>query len=315
MWDATLNKAKQGKILQHAAELWDADIDSVKLIHSGMYLVFQMKCQSKKKYLRITHPLIRSRMELAAAIDYQLYLFESGAPICQPIKSKRDHYIEEVSNDETTFLAYVTDAVQGEAIHSKHNEKQVFETWGKSLAHLHRAAKSYHPEDTHPFLSWRDLWEELGRFAAHEDKVIRYEYDVIDEWLNQLTQNQHDFGLTHGDYSSGNVIYDGHRVHILGVDEPVYHWYFADVARPFLDFNDEKYDNWKEKTIWFLDGYYTIVPFEENNIQYLPWFIRMKNLDIYLWMKNNPAATNNTFSHVRLAELREKIEKPLLTME
>ena len=315
MWDATLNKAKHGTIPQKAAECWGADSDSLKLIYSGMNLVFKMKCQSKIKYLRITHPLIKSRRELASVIDYQLYLFERGAPICQPIKSKRDHLIEEVSDDETTFLAYVNDAVQGEAIHSEHNEKKVFETWGKSLAHLHRAAKNYQPGDTHQFLYWRDLWEEAGRFAAHEDNIIQYEYNAIDEWFNQLTQNQHDFGLTHGDYRSGNVLYDGHRVHIIDVDEPVYHWYFADVARPFLDLSDGKFDQWKEKAMWFLDGYYTIMPFEENNIHYLPWFIRMKNMDLYLWMKNNPAENNNTFSHIRLAELREKIQHPLLKWE
>jgi Ser/Thr protein kinase RdoA (MazF antagonist) len=314
MWDATLNQAKQGTILKKAAELWDADFHSVKLIHSGMNLIFKMKCQSKMKYLQITHPLIKSRMEVAAAIDYQQHLFATGAPICQPIKSKRGHLIEEISDAENTFLACVNHGVQGEAIHSEHNEKQIFETWGKSLAHLHRAAKSYHPQDTHQFLYWRDLWEEVGRFAAHEDKIIRYEYDVIDEWFNQLNQNQHDFGLTHGDYRSENVIYDGQRVHILGVDEPVYHWYFADVARPFLDFS-EKYDSWKEKATWFLDGYYTIVPFDENNIRYLPWFIRMKNMDMYLWMKNNPAANNDAFINIRLAELREKIENPLLSWD
>lgn len=315
MWDATLNKAKHGKIPQKAAELWGADKESVKLIYTGMNLVYSMKCHSKIKYLCITHPLIRSRAELAAAIHYQEYLFATGAPVCPPVKSRRGEYLEEVSDFETTFLANVNDAVQGEFIHSELDQQKMFETWGKSLAHLHRAAKSYHPGDAHQFLYWRDLWEEIGRFATNEDSIIKYEFAAIDEWLNQLTQNQHDFGLTLGEYRSGNILYDGQRVHIIDIDEPVYHWYFADVARSFLDLNVEKHDHWKEKAMWFLDGYYTIAPYEDSNFQSLPWFIRMKNLDAYLWLKNNPAVNNDVFNNIHLGELREKIQNPLLTWD
>jgi len=33
------------------------------------------------------------------------------------------------------------------------------------------------------------------------------------------------------------------------------------------------------------DGYYTILPFDDEQVNHLAWFVRMKNLDRYLWMK------------------------------
>jgi len=315
MWDATLNQAKQGKIPEMAAELWGADPTSVSLVHSGNHLVFRMKCHSKTRYLKITHPLKKSRKELAAAIDYQRYVFETGAPVCQPVKSVRGCDVEEISHWDNTFLVYANDEVQGDAIHFEHREKCVYESWGKSLAHLHRAAKNYHPDKQHQFLYWHDLWEEVGRFAASENEIIQQEYAAIDEWLGHLSKDQHDFGLTHGNHCAGKAFYDGREANIITSDEPVYHWYFADMARPFLDLCPEKFDQWKEKAVWFLDGYYTILPFADDKMHYLPWFVRMKNIDVYLWMKKLPEAGNHGFRNVRLAELEAKIQKPLQTWD
>lgn len=299
-------------LAQLAARLWNADQDSVKLVSSGVNLVYRMTCHfQKNKYLRITHPMLRSHMELVAAIDYQHYLFENGAPICEPVKSRHGNYIEEVTQDGDTFLAHVNEEVQGEVIHFNHSDKQVYQAWGKALAHLHRAAKSYQPGEKYRFLDWQDLWEEAGRNVQAENEVIQQEYEEIDDWLSSMTKNQHDFGLTHGDHRSGNVLFDGRLVHIIDFDEPVSHWYWADMARPFLDLNTRKFHKWKEKAAWFLEGYGTILPFEDEIINYLPWFIRMKNVDIYLWMKNNLSAPG--FRYDRLDEIRDNICNPLIT--
>ena len=169
--------------------------------------------------------MIRSRMELAAAIDYQHYLFEKGAPICEPVKSNLGNYIEEVTEEGDIFLAHVNDEVHGEIINFNHLDKQIYQTWGKSLAHLHRAAKSYHHDDSHRFLDWHDLWEEAGRDVQEENDVIKQEYEEIDDWLSTMTKNQHDFGLTHGDHRCGNALFDGRLVHIIDFDEPISHWF------------------------------------------------------------------------------------------
>jgi len=307
-----LKQARQGKIAEKAAALWGADPDSLKLISVDNNLLFHMKCESGKYYMRITHPLIHSAEELKAAIHYQHYLFEKEAPICQPIASLHAAFVEIIPHHHSAFLVYVNEAVQGDAIYFDHADQEIYKVWGKALAHLHRAAKSY-PRGRHQFLYWHDLWEETGRFAIHEDEIIQREYQAIDTWVNNLSKNQHDFGLIHGKHQPGKIFYDGEKIHLLDTNEPVYHWFHADIARPFLDLPPEKFDQWKTKAACFLDGYCTIHSFDEEYIQYLPWFIRMKILDEYLRMKNMPALSG--LEMIRLRELRARIRDPLRVWE
>lgn len=309
MW---IDKAKQAKIPEKAGKLWGADIDFIKLVHSGRNQVFKMKCGTKVRYLHITWSLFKSREELAAAIDYQRYLFETGAHVCQPVKSLNDHYVEKISWQGDTFYAYANDEVEGDAIHFDLNDNQAYEAWGKSLAHLHRVAKSYRPAEIHQFLYWHDLWDEVKRLAADENEIIKQEVTDIDAWFGNLDITPHHFGLTHGDHRTGNVFYDGNRVHIIDFEEAVHHWYFADMARPFLELSNAEFEEWREKAMCFLDGYYTIMPYEQKIMHYLPWFMRMKNLELYLWRKNLPA---NSLANIHLAEMWENIQRPLLSWE
>lgn len=313
MWDMMLKKIDHELLPQLAGSLWDADLQSIKLINSDMSLVYKFKSHSKCYYLRVTHPVIRSQSELNAAIAYQRHLFDYGAPICEPVKSCNGNYIEEVIHHDDTYLVHVNEEIGGEFIHLNHKDKNPYIAWGKSLAHLHRAAKSYHPDHNHRFLDWRDLWEEVGRNIHNEDDVIKAEYEEIDDWFSVLNKTQYDFGITHGDHRLESVLYDGQQVHIIDFDEPVYHWYWADLARPFLEQNPKKIAKWRKKAAWFLEGYSTILPFEDEKINYLPWFIRMKNMDIYLEMKHNPGVHGGGFGYDRLAELCENISNPLMT--
>ena len=155
--------------------------------------------------------------------------------------------------------------------------------------------------------------EETGRFAAAEEDIIQHEYQAIDAWVNNLSKNQHDFGLIHGSHQPGKIFYHGENIHLLDSDEPLYHWFHADIARPFLDLPPDKFYQWKIKAAWFLDGYYTIHSFAEDYIQSLPWFIRMKTMDEYLRLKNMPVL--NGVENIRLMELRDRIRNPLRMWE
>jgi Ser/Thr protein kinase RdoA (MazF antagonist) len=313
MWDGTLKQAKHRRVLEETAALWSADPESMQLVSASHHnLLYQMKCNGKLCYLRITHPLIKSREELAASIHYQRYLFETDAPVCAPLPSTRGQDVEEINFLGEFFLAYVNAAVTGDPIHFGYSDKTIYETWGKSLAHLHRAAKNYSGEK-HQFLHSHDMWEEIGRLMAEEDKIVRQEYAAVDEWLAGLSKNTHDFGLIHGDHRAQKVFYDGSRVSFLDSSEPMYHWFWADVVRPFLDLNKNSFQQWKVKLRWFLDGYETILPFAPEWVDCFPWFVRMQNLEKYAWMRGAPGTGG--FMNARLSALMEDIQCPLKRWE
>ncbi|RDI42542.1 phosphotransferase enzyme family protein [Aquicella lusitana] len=313
MWEETLKQINHSVTPRRAAALW-GDVSSLQLASDGINLVYRFECNKKGRYLRITHPRIRTREALASALDFQKHLYEFDVPICQPLSSLQGNYIEEVKQEDKIFLAHVNEEVAGNHIHFNHEDISIYQTWGMALAKLHRAAAHYQPATGCSFLNWLDLWKDLDKYVQAEDEAVRNEYHQISQWFLGLPQNTDIFGLTHGDHRTGNVLYDGNHVFIIDFDEPVYHWFCADIARPFLELDRRKFMEWQPKLGSFLNAYASIFHLDHQLIKSLPWFIRMKNLEMYLWTKHNwlnPVAPGGGSTANWLNEMRQVIDNPV----
>lgn len=268
-----------------AIAFWDGDYESLQLVNDGINVVYRFAINNQGYYLRITHPSIRNHQELTSAIDYQNFLFLHDAPVCHPIKSKNNNYIETVHQENLTFYAHVCNELPGKTIDLKHDKKEIFHTWGKSLAMLHNAATSYKPCQNYHFLTWKDLWQEIQQAVQNEDKFIQQAYLEVNEFLQQLEKTPDNFGLTHGDQRGANALYHLGKAYIIDFDEPVYHWFMSDIACAFL--GPEPLNIWQDKLYIFLDGYNSIRNITTTDMSNIVWFMRMKNLGLYTWTKNH----------------------------
>lgn len=314
MWDQTLHQIDRTKTPLKAANLWGIDADSLLPVSEGINFVYSFKQSGQLYYLRLTHPNLRSHLELKAAIDFQSFLFEQGVPVCQPVPSLAYHYIEEVSQEDHVFLAHVNKAVPGVPLDFQSNDIGLYQKWGEALALMHRASKQY-KGDLAVYKTWADLWMETHALLVHEPSFIQHEYHLIDEAFKQLTKSDDYFGLTHGDHRTANVLYDEQHISFIDFDEPVYHWYMADITRPFLNLIDQDFSLWKDKLTAYLSGYQSILPIQEPIDLIMPWFIRMKNLEIYLWLKHSwldETAPGGGSKAVWLQELERHIKHPLI---
>ena len=284
-WEKTLKNITDKTALD-AASLWVDKPMNLVLINNQINCVYRFEAINQGYYLRITHEDIRSPRELHAAIDFQQHLYLNEAPICPAIVSKRTQIIETVKQGDLDFLAHVCSEVPGQVMNFDLTEKDAYVAWGKALARLHQASQIYEPKEHH-FLTWKDLWNETGGYVKNEDKCIQDLYHQIDAWFQTHPKTPFNFGLTHGDHRPGNVIYDGKKAYIIDFDEPVYHWYMADIAKPFLDLCNKPYKTWKHLFDWYIDGYRSVLPLTDDDLQTINWFTQMKSLDIYLWCKNN----------------------------
>ena len=313
MWHQTLEKINPLTTPLKAAARWGADKNSLTLINNGINLVYRFEHSGKGAYLRITHPLIRPRSELDSALDFQCHLFKCGVPVCQPIFSQEGHYIEDIHQDELLFLSHVNEQVTGEIITFTHENKHAYITWGKSLAKLHSAAHHYQPKEHH-FKDWTHLWNETATYLNLEDSFIKDEYQAIDSWIKTFPQTRDNFGLTHADHRTGNVLYDGEEVYLIDFDEPIYHWFLSDIARPLLELSPLTFSTWHQKFDWYLEGYQSIRPLSKDDLKNISWFSRMKALDIYLWCKNNwkdKSSPGGRDTNQWLKELRSLILNPI----
>ena len=311
-WEETLKKITN-KTAFNAALNWVDTPLNLKLINNQINCVYRFQSQNKGYYLRMTHEQIRPVSELVAAIDFQEHLFKSKVPVCQAILSKNTLFIETIKQDKLSFLAHICLEVPGTIMHFDSQEKSVYKTWGQSLALLHKASQSYEPKELY-FRTWKDLWKETDDYAKQDTNQIQELHDQINTWFNKHVATPLNFGLTHGDHRPGNVLYDGHQIHIIDFDEPVYHWFMADIAKPFLDLCDKPYRDWKPLFEWYIEGYRSILPITDEDLQSINWFTQMKSLDIYLWCKNNwcePAAPGGKPRNKWLSELLQMALTPL----
>lgn len=312
MWEQTLKRITDVTACK-AAQQWVDSPEKLTLINNQINCVYRFEHNNQGFYLRLTHEDIRTADDLAGAIDFQHHLWQQKVPVCQPLLSRQNRFIETIWQDNLYFLAHVSQEVPGSIMHFDYADKKPYFIWGQALAKLHSASQTYQNK-THAFKNWQDLWQETQGYLTQEDEDIKALYSSIDNHLQSFTANSANFGLTHADHRPGNVLYDGNHIYIIDFDEPVYHWFITDIAKPFLDLCQTPYSNWQQKFAGFLEGYRTIMPISEEELSHINWFVQMKSLDIYLWCKNNwfePTAPGGKPRDVWLQELRHMALTPL----
>ena len=286
MWNTVLKRIDNTQTPPDAAQRWGASNHSLRLISEGINLVYRFERADQGYYLRLTHASLRSSDELQAALAYQRHLFSTGALVCEPIISQNALWVETIQQGEDVFLAHVCREVPGVPMHFDYNDLSLYEQWGITLGKLHNAALSYSTANHH-YTNWKQSLEELHGYAKHESTALQKTLRDVTEFFNNRTQTPSNYGLTHGDHREGNVLCDGHQIHIIDFDLPSMNWLMEDVARPFFDSIINDTQNWQDKITPYLKGYLSVMPKDSIDLAALPKQIQMKGLEIYLWTKNN----------------------------
>lgn len=285
MWNEQLKTIDSIHTPIAAAKRWGKDIQHVHLVNAGINLVYRFEYHHQTYYLRITHAKLRSKSELEAALTYQKHLFEHHAPVCEPVISIDGLWFESIWQGEEEFLAHVCKEVPGKPITFSEQSIETYKTWGKALGQLHHAASTYDYSKYH-YATWSESLKEMSAYAQKEP-AIRGVLASVSEFLNTRAQAPFNYGLTHGDHREGNVLTDGKHVHIIDFDLPSLNWLTEDLFRPFFDSIVHDQTNWRDKVEPYLNGYFSVMPEDSIDLSTLPWQIKMKCLEIYLWTKNN----------------------------
>ena len=309
MWGSTLRKIRI-ETAEQAALKWCDGIDDLRLISNSINCVYYFKSKGNGYFIRITHEKIRSVKEVSAALDYLLCLEQAGVPVCKPVESLSDQLIETVEQDELKFIAHICAEVPGVEMHFSYNDLNVYAVWGEALAKLHLAAMDYQPAPNIEFLTWQDIQQETDNYIQHEIPQVQAVYSIIQDWLASQSITKDNYGLVHDDMRVGNVLCDGQRIHFIDFDEPVYHWWMQDVARAFLEVSSKDIEVWGSQFKHFIAGYRRVKPLTTEQLQQVPWLIKNKTIEIYLWTKNNwddPIAPGGGSTERWLTEMYQNI--------
>ena len=162
------------------------------------------------------------------------------------------------------------------------------QAWGHALGTLHAASESYQPVPVRlssgmvqfpESFSLIKFWTNIKAVCSSDPDLQRVHAE-LGTWLESLPTSE--MIVTHGDFRSGNAIWDGGRVTILDFDEPVLAWAEYDVARTLLQDECDPFPNLELHLKNFLEGYEgaRALPNVQSRISN---FVRVRALLMHAW--------------------------------
>jgi Ser/Thr protein kinase RdoA (MazF antagonist) len=279
-WDATLARIDREAAAERGAALFGA-ARPPEFVSVGANLVFRLtRADGAGAYLKLIHARLRDRAEVEANAAYHAHLFDGGAPVPAPLRSVQGRRVECFDVAGQPVVASAAAAVPGRSVEAQPAE---YAAWGRAMAAMHAAAESFPAASAGPLRHGEANWRECVEQIRPDDARALAQVARIEAWLQGLPDDAGALGMTHSDCNRTNALYDGERVRIIDFDEPMQHWFAADVARPFRELTpeDPAFDACRAA---LLAGYREVRALDARLEQAIPGFVRMKNLEIYAWI-------------------------------
>ena len=216
-------------------DLWRGDPASLRLIGCDYNIVYRFEAKGQGFYLRICHCVLHALPEARQVMHFLRFLAAENVPVGAPVPSVNGEYIELL---EGGYFAAAQIEAPGQDLEQHLLALSVYETWGQSLGKLHAASRRYQrdPAIAYEFPTVQRFWKNIEPTVQAASPELRRVYADLTDWMAELPA--HDYGLIHGDYRPGNVIWDGITARTIDFDEPNYHWYIADVCRALMQLYD-----------------------------------------------------------------------------
>lgn len=274
----TLTEEGESSIADAIVAKWPHDPASARYLRASANFVFTFRHEERPYVLRFSDARERALAAIEAEIAYIGHLSAHGVPVARPMRSLAGLEVEQVQTPLGAFHAVAFEALQGTQYDIEELTPEQFSQWGGALGQLHRAARSYRG-------SGRPSWQE--RLAALEqelppgEQAARKALVQVNVRVGQLSTDEHNFGLIHGDFELDNIIWSENTIGIVDFDDSARSWFAANIAFALRDLFDDRSDNvdWEDANLRaFIDGYranyavseeyqaYTTVP---ANAQYL----------------------------------------------
>lgn len=208
------------------------------------------------------------------------FLAAAGVPVGEPVPSAHGAYMELLADG---YFAAVQLEAPGRPMEHYLLDRAVYEAWGKSLGKLHAASRRYQPDPDIPyeFPTVQRFWRNIEPTVRAMPPPLQRVYAELTDWMRRLPRA--DYGLTHGDYRPGNVIWDGKTARAIDFDEPNYHWYIADVCRALLELYDQPLEERVKFRQAFLRGYLSEHSIGDWWVTQLPYFAQHRALLMLAW--------------------------------
>lgn len=280
-WHSKRDNFDHERVPEMVRDLWEGDPKSLKLVGQAYNIVYRFEANGDGFYLRIGHTALHPLNKALHVMHFLRFLADNDVPVGKPVPSVNSQFIETLDGG---YYASAQTEAPGAEIGVDHTDLSVYEAWGKSLGKLHAVSRIYKPSPDidYEFPTVQGFWKNIEKdIHTKSSKPIREIYDELTEYIHKLPD--HDYGLIHGDYRPGNVIWDGVTARTVDFDEPNYHWYIADVSRALLEFHDRPLEQRQAFRKAFMRGYSTEHQIDDFWVTQLTKFAQWRGLLMHGW--------------------------------
>ena len=279
-WHIKRDSFDHQRVAGLARDLWRGDPTSLRLIGCDYNIVYRFEAQGQGFYIRICHSVLHALPEARQVMRFLRFLAAENVPVGAPVPSVNGEYIELL---EGGYFAAAQIEAPGQDLEQHLLDLSVYDSWGQSLGKLHAASRRYQRDlaIAYDFPTVQRFWRNIEPTVRTMSPQLRRVYAELTDWMEALPP--HDYGLIHGDYRPGNVIWDGTTARTIDFDEPNYHWYIADVSRALMELFDQPLAQRRKLREAFMRGYLREHEIDNWWVTQLPYFAQHRAMLMYTW--------------------------------
>ncbi|MBN1426651.1 phosphotransferase [Candidatus Fermentibacteria bacterium] len=274
--------------------------------------------------LRIGHASRRNENLIHGEVDWINYLARGGVSVARAVESAHGNLVEPLDDGHGgQFLAAAFVKAQGKPPWEMGWSPELYQTYGRLIGRMHRLTKDYLP----PNPAWkRPEWDnpEIQDIVANlppgQERVVARYTEVLSH-LGTLSKGRDDYGLIHFDAHGSNLLVDQEgRITLFDFDDCSYGWFMYDIAIVLfymITNHPEPASVCGRFMPRFLEGYRTENRLDPRWLGEVPWFLKLREIDLYAVIHRSFDVEHLTDSWVArfMDGRKERIERDISYVE
>lgn len=276
------------QILLQAMQAFNIQERHIRLLDGFESFIYEFERNEERFILRIGHSLRRNENLICGEVDWINYLYTKGASVARAIQTIDGTLVSPIPDGRGGhFLATAFEKADGRHPRDVDWNEALFERYGRLLGRMHSLSKEYLPLKP----AWkRPEWDDPGMLDV-EGWLPESEYLVLEKFrylkthLEEFPKSSDSYGLIHQDAHAGNMFVDKEgKITLFDFDDCTYSWYINDIAIVLFYLLVGKEDSaafTKKIMPQFLRGYKIENQFDEHWLEELPYFLKLREIDLY----------------------------------
>ena len=180
-------------------------------MRSSATFIFTFYQGEQKRILRLQHSADTTLERITSELEFIHHVFETGVQAAKAIPSRNDQIVEVVDWEGHTFYATAFEYMVGRHCKTQDLTSEMLFQWGKTLALIHLASRSFVEPEGFAIPSWENELNQLVKYIPEDESQTQDELKCVREWLGQREKTSKNYGLIHRDLELDNMKWDGEQ--------------------------------------------------------------------------------------------------------